>query len=216
MQNPKQPLYRPEIPANIEWHEIYQAVPFNGIINKDLAPNFTLKEAVEASFVTQEEKPQFTRIPIDPILPKAAQIIRNALQRPIYLGSTFRSMEWEFYRKRPGTSRHTYGMAWDLNGEGLVDLIIDATNSKNELYKQLRQLGIGFIRIYKDEAGNFIHMDTRPQLSNGEIHVTYEKKNDEEIGWQKVDFWAGVAVFITIATTVWQVGKFIYKKVKKK
>ncbi|WP_299621072.1 hypothetical protein [uncultured Tenacibaculum sp.] len=214
--NPIQPLFRQEIPNNVEWHEIYLPLPYDGVVKRDLSKNFTLQEVVKASFVRGFEKPEFTKIPIDPILPKAAQLIRDALGKPIRLGSTFRSMEWEFYKKRPGTSRHTYGMAWDLNGEGLVDLIIEATNSKNDLYKQLRQLGIGFIRIYEDHAGNFIHMDTRPQLASGEIHVTYEKKKGESIGWQKVDFWATVAVFLTIATTVWQVGKFLYNKFKKK
>ena len=214
--NPRQPLFRQEIPNNVEWHEIYLPLPYDGLANKDLTKNFTLQEVVKASFVRGFEKPEFNKIPIDPILPKAAQLIRDALRKPVYLGSTFRSMEWEFYKKRPGTSRHTYGMAWDLNGEGLVDLIIEATQTKNELYKQLRQLGIGFIRIYEGSAGNFIHMDTRPQLASGEIHVTYEKKKGESNLKTIVDVLSFVAVLLTIGTAIWQIVKFLYNKFKKK
>ncbi|SNR15803.1 D-Ala-D-Ala carboxypeptidase family metallohydrolase [Tenacibaculum jejuense] len=208
------PLYRPEIPNSVVFHEIYQQIPFTGISNKQLSKNFSLKEAVDAAFVRGFEKSQFTRIPIDPRVILASQAIRDALNKPIKLGSTFRSMEWEFYRKRPGTSRHTYGMAWDLSGDGLVKMMTEAVNTKNELYRRLKQIGIGFIQIYP--YSNFVHIDTRPNNTQ-DIQVVFEKKKGS--GLDKIalmDALSFVAVLVTIVTPLFALGNYLYNRFKKK
>ncbi len=214
MSNPRFPLYRNDFPPNVKKHNIFLPFPFDGKDrNTKLSENLYLYEVYDKAFVRSFEKASLTYIPIDNALPKAFQLLRNALGKPMYLTSSFRSQEWDLYRGRSGESKHTYGMAWDLTGVGLVKLVKEAVETKNDLYKSLRALGINAIGIY--ENSNFIHIDTRASLANGEPTIWYEKKNLlGKFSWYTVLSFA--AVLVTIVTPLVMLGNYLYKRSKKK
>lgn len=214
MSQPRLPLYRTSFPADVKKYDVFLPLPFNG---KDrttkLSKNLYLYEVYEKAFMRSFEKSSFTYIPIDNVLPKAFQLLRDALGKPMHLTSSFRSQEWDLYRGRSGKSKHTYGMAWDLTGVGLVKMVKEAIETKNDLYKSLRAMGINAIGIY--ENSNFIHIDTRPSLAGGEPTVWYEKKNSlgKFSAYPVLSF---IAVLVTIVTPLVMLGNYLYKRFKKK
>ncbi|CAM1341485.1 D-Ala-D-Ala carboxypeptidase family metallohydrolase [Tenacibaculum amylolyticum] len=155
---PKEPLYLDDYGENVKVKNFLLSIPFDGVDKTTkLSKNLMLHEIVEAAFVTKEEQPEFNRIPYDVRLPNIFQILRDALGKPIYVTSSFRSKNHEYSKDRKGTSQHVLGKAWDLKGEGLVQLIKEAVETKNQLYTKLRNAGLNGLGIYN----TFIHVDTR-------------------------------------------------------
>jgi uncharacterized protein YcbK (DUF882 family) len=130
-----------------------------GVSDVMLTKNFSLLECFNASYVLDSEKKSFDFLPLDLRLLDLAQYLRDYLNTPLHIGSLFRSVAWELFRKRSGTSKHCDGLAIDLNGEGLVSLIKEALTTKNKLYDYLISVGVRGIGVY--EELNFIHFDFR-------------------------------------------------------
>lgn len=162
MSNQHLSPYKEKYPDNVreEYFQPQGPVEANIDMTKKLSKNLYLYELVQKSFVTDAEKNLFVYIPLDIRIPKAFQILRDVLGKPITVTSFFRSQRHELSKGRTGTSQHTNGMAIDLTGEGLVDLVLEALETKNELYQQLRAAGVNGFGVYKKK--NFVHLDFRP------------------------------------------------------
>ncbi|OSY89318.1 hypothetical protein WH52_01375 [Tenacibaculum holothuriorum] len=174
--------YRESYGANIRKKYFQPKAPLTGDIDRSikLAKNLYLYELVEKSFIRPEEKNLFTYVPMHVKIPEMFQLLRDALGKPITVTSFFRSERHEFHEGRSGTSQHTHGKAIDLTGVGLVDLIQEAVDTKNDLYHKLRNMGVRGIGIYKTK--NFVHLDFRENIWNDFTLWTgdddKEKKNE--------------------------------------
>lgn len=162
------PIYEYNEPTN---DDIYVFLPTNKrtINNIQLTDNFKLSELVQASYVTPEELENFETLPIDMRVISGAQLFRETLGKPIKINSSFRSENYELSKGRNGKSQHTLGRALDISGVGLVSLVKEAVQTKNDLYKRLRALGINSFGIYTKD--NFIHIDTRENKPNNEPYL---------------------------------------------
>ncbi|MBS9768406.1 MAG: hypothetical protein KGV44_12840 [Flavobacteriaceae bacterium] len=141
---------------------------------------FTIGEFRKALFCMSDEKIQAVPIPLK--LLYAMDYLRKKLGNPILINSHFRTIEYEKTQGRSGHSQHTIGKAVDLSGKGLVRLISNAVRTKNEVYQELRNLGINAIGVYDD----FVHLDVRPAKVGGglyfwdEIGKPQNKKKDDD------------------------------------
>lgn len=169
--------YRDSYPSTVRMYNIHEPAPLKGFNDDlELTKNLTLGEVRKTVYILDDEKNLFHQIPIDDRLLQAFQIIRNYLGKPVHLTSSWRSLRWDLNKGRSGEGRHTYGQAFDLKGSGLVALIREAVETKNELYQELRKVGVNGFGIYT--KGNFVHIDVRPLKANGDIAL-FGDDNDE-------------------------------------
>ncbi|CAM1370020.1 hypothetical protein TPENAI_60771 [Tenacibaculum litopenaei] len=177
-----------EEPTDVKKHYIHLKPPLDGYNDdKKLSTNFTLGEFRKAMYFTKEEKNLITYVPIHPNIIQACQILRNALGKPIKVNSSFRTVAHELSQGRSGKGKHTLGIAVDLSGEGLVELLREAIEQKNDLYHSLRNLGVNAFGLYKYK--NFVHLDLRPAEADGS-HIVWTdldldedgKKNSSRVG----------------------------------
>lgn len=163
-------------PSNI--NKIYYKNP-NGQIKRNfvLSTNFTLGEFYDAMFIRPNERASSSFIPMHKNMVEALQLLRTTLGTSIKISSQFRSQEHEAFKNRDGTSQHTKGLAVDVVGLGLPDLIELSIDSKNGLYDSLRLLGVNAFGIYDD----FVHLDFRPNKPNGDIYFWNNKKKSGDL-----------------------------------
>ncbi len=173
--------YRESYGKYVVKHYIHLKPPLDGFADdKLLSENFKLGEIRKASFIMPDEQNLFAYVPLDSRVLQAAQILRDALGKPINVNSSFRSVRYELSRKPPrsGESQHTYGTALDLSGSGLVELVQEALRTKNKLYQRLRAVGVNGFGVYVEK--NFIHIDVREPKSDGG-YAYWEGSEDEEL-----------------------------------
>lgn len=141
--------------------------------NKKLSKNLTVKELYDATKVPKKQKEQLTEIPIDKRLIDVFQLLRDTLGKPIKPTSAYRSPEWEDMKKRFGSRRiHTEAKALDMQGKGLVKLVSDAYDKKNDLYTELRALGVTSYGIYD----TFVHLDVDHRKHDQTDRYWYKRK----------------------------------------
>ena len=173
--------FRDKYGKYVDIHQLHVVSPIEAVQyddNKILSKNLTLGELRKSSFVLDEEKNLFTELPTDRRVIEGFQALRDALKKPIYVNSSFRSVRWDLSKKRDGESQHTHAKALDLRGAGLVQLVLEALETKNELYKKLRKIGVNGFGVYvKDD---FVHIDVRDAKSDGGYYY-WEGTEDEEI-----------------------------------
>ncbi|WP_075344450.1 D-Ala-D-Ala carboxypeptidase family metallohydrolase [Tenacibaculum agarivorans] len=128
--------------------------------DKKVTENFTLKEWYDSVMATSEQKEVLlqTGIPLDKRIPKVAQLVRDYTKQPVYIGSSYRTLEWDLSKGRTGTSQHIKGLAVDLNGKDVLQMIESSVNNRGELYQELKALGVNYFRFY--DWG--VHLDLRP------------------------------------------------------
>ncbi|CAM1354885.1 D-Ala-D-Ala carboxypeptidase family metallohydrolase [Tenacibaculum ascidiaceicola] len=171
--------YREKYGKHVVKHYIHLKPPLDGFADdKLLTENFKLGEIRKASFIMPDEQNLFAYVPLDSRVLQAAQILRDALGKPIKVNSSFRSVRHELSKKRGGESEHTYGTALDLSGSGLVELVQEALRTKNKLYQRLRAVGVNGFGVY--ESKGFIHIDVRDAKSDGG-YAYWEGSEDQEL-----------------------------------
>lgn len=173
-----------------------------------ISKNLTLGELRKSSFVLPDEQNLYAYIPIDTRVIKAFQILRDALGNAIVPTSSFRSVRYELSKGRSGNSQHTFGKALDLKGVGLVDLVLEALESKNELYEQLRAVGINGFGVY--ESDGFVHIDVRDDRLDGS-YAYWNGSEDDELKKKGLSI-SGKAIAITVGVVLVVLG--LFKKLK--
>ena len=121
--------------------------------HKKLSKNFHESEIWDAR-KTDERNFEF-----DEKLIKASQILRDELGEPININSTKRDDNGNREVGGKPDSQHLHGKAIDLGNAKLPALLNEALNTKNALYRKLRNAGINGFGIYPNQ--NFVHLDTR-------------------------------------------------------
>lgn len=205
--------YKDKYGANVRNMYFQPKPPLTGDVDKSvkLSENLWLYELYNASFVRPEERNKFTYIPMDVRIPKVFQLLRDALGKAITPTSFFRSYRHEIFKGRDGTSTHVDGIAIDLTGQGLVDLVLEALETKNDLYKKLRALGVNGFGVYKKK--NFVHLDLGPTNFMGG-HRYWNGDDDKELK-KKGSFTFKVAVLV-VAIPMFFYGIYKYYKNRKK
>jgi hypothetical protein len=152
--------------------------PFLDGVNRDfkVSEHLTFGEIYDASFHTDKSVFLEHGIAVHKNAFKVHELIRSYTKKALYLGSLYRSYEWELHKERSGNSQHLYG-AMDVNGVGVNKLIKTALEEKNELYHQLRDLGVNAFGEYSWGW----HLDFRQAKANNEITYWSKKKSDNPI-----------------------------------
>mgnify|MGYP001501326413 CR=1 FL=1 len=154
-------------------------LPFSGVLvdgfnrSHRLSEHLTFGEVYDATKVLNKEKLFNTGVPFPRNGIALFELLRSYTKKPLYLGSAHRSYEWELFKKRSGTSEHLH-TAIDFNGEGLNKLIKDALHEKNELYYELRSMGVNGFGEYSWGW----HLDFRENKPNDEIYFWSDKKKN--------------------------------------
>ena len=158
---------------NIKFYQ-YAITPLVTIYdeNQKIAPYVRIGELFKATKVLDKEELHKNGIPLHKNALDVHTFLREKINKALYIGSAYRSYEWELFKNRTGTSQHVKALAIDLNGIGLVDLIEEAVKTENEVYKELRLSGVNAIGFY--DWG--IHLDFRPSKSTGEIYTWDDRK----------------------------------------
>lgn len=153
-------------------------------LNKKVTTNFTKKEWFESSKVLDHEKADLLNdgIPVENNILQIAQVVRDFTGKPVYIGSSYRSYEWDKAKGRTGASQHCLGKAVDLNGEDVYELLHVAVMTQNELYKELKDLGANFFGFYSWG----VHIDTgyregQPTDQPMVRHYNDSKKKDNSL-----------------------------------
>lgn len=204
--------YRDKYGKTVKRYNLYQGAP--SILTNDdqvLSNNLKLGEIRKSSYVLDDEKNLFSYVYLDTRLIEAFQLLRDALGKPITVTSSFRSQRYEWLRKRSGDSTHTYGMALDLTGTGLVELLKEALKTKNKLYQRLRAAGVNGFGIYEDK--NFIHIDTRQAKSDGGYALWFGSE-DKELKKKESSMFTNPTKILGIGVGVVLLVIGFYKKLK--
>ena len=135
-----------------------------------------LGELYDATKVINKSSLYDTGIDIDKRLLKIHTYLRELTQHALYVGSAYRSTEWEHYRGRTGDSEHTNHIAIDFNGIGLNSIIEKAIQEQNEVFINLRRMGVNAFGLY--DWG--IHLDLRNSKSDGGFYYWDERKKKVE------------------------------------
>lgn len=197
-------------PTDVKKHYIHLKPPLKGYNDdKKLSTNFTLGEFRKAMYFTKEEKNLITYVPIHPNIIQAAQVLRNSLGKAINVNASFRTVAHELSQDRSGKSKHTLGIAVDLSGDGLVELLREALETKNDLYHSLRNLGVNAFGLYKGK--NFVHLDLRPAEADGS-HTIWTDMNLDEDGKKNS---SRVGITLTIIGLVGLAVGALIKKLKR-
>jgi hypothetical protein len=152
--------------------------PFADGVNHShkVSEHLTIGEVYEATKVMQKDKLLVEGIPMHKNAIEVFELLRSYTKKPLYLGSAFRSYEWELFRKREGDSQHLYG-AIDFNGENLKEILTEAIKEKNLLFHKLRRLGVNAFGSY--DWG--YHLDFRENKTTNDIYYwnkTTKKKSN--------------------------------------
>lgn len=204
--------YRDEYGEHVVMHNIHNPPPMIGFNdNKKLSANLTLGEIRKASFIREDEINLFTQIPLDKRVVRAFQLLRDSLEKPITVTSSFRSVRHELKRGRTGNSQHTYGKALDLAGGGLVELLTEAVQTQNKLFKALRSVGVSGFGIYPEKG--FIHIDVRePNADGGFVFFNGEELESDADSTKKPNL--KLSFVLGIIVGVFLIIGGIYKRLK--
>jgi hypothetical protein len=155
-----------------------QITPLITGFNRDLKVSdyLSLGELYDATKVIDKGSLYDTGINIDKRLFKIHTYLRELTEHALYVGSAYRSTEWEIYRGRSGESEHTNHVAIDLNGIGLIAIIEKAVKEQNEVFINLRRLGVNAFGLY--DWG--VHLDLRSSKSDGGFYFWDEQKKKVE------------------------------------
>lgn len=145
--------------------------------SEKVSPHLTLGEIYDSSKSLNKNDFLKNGIPIHKNFIKAFELIRSATGKPVYLGSLFRTHEWEIFRERSGDSKHVLAEAFDINGEDVKQLLTEALEKKNDLYFDLRALGVNAFGSY--DWG--YHLDFRQNKESGEIYYWDNTKKKDKI-----------------------------------
>jgi hypothetical protein len=153
------------IPVNV--------TPLSTIFDRSIQVSqfLNLGEVYDATKLMDKTDLFSTGITIDKRILEVHTYLRIALNNALYVGSLGRSLEWELYKNRDGSSQHVKLIAGDFNGVGLIDLIKNALKTKNQIYTDLRLMGVNAFGIY--DWG--VHLDFRPS-PDGNIYFWDEQK----------------------------------------
>ena len=144
-----------------------------------MTKNFTLGEWLDSMrFADADEKKKYIDnfIPMHENLPMVAQTVRDFTGKPVLLGSSFRSKRWEVLKGRSGDGDHPNGRAVDLNGNSVYEMVHNAFLTKNELYQELKDLGVNTFGFYSWG----VHLGIREPKKNGEDYVWYNQEETKK------------------------------------
>jgi hypothetical protein len=152
--------------------------PFSDGVNRSekVSDHLTVGELYDATKCMKKDSLLVSGIPIHKNAIEVFELLRSYTKKPLYLGSAWRSYEWEIFRKRNGDSKHVEAEALDLNGENLKEILSQALKEKNLLYKKLRALGVNAFGSY--DWG--FHLDFRENKTTNDIYYwnkTTKKKS---------------------------------------
>jgi len=138
-----------------------------------LSENFTLQELYDASFMTPNEWLSATHIPFDSRLVLISQAIRDKVGHEVYWNSAFRSLAYDESKGRKNTRKtHSRGLAVDVSGSGVVELLERSFNAKDEFFMSLVAMGLSSIGFYD----TFVHIDVDTPKADGSIRTWSFKK----------------------------------------
>lgn len=148
--------------------------PFTDGVNRDLqlSENLTFGELFDATKVIDKQELWDYGVPHHKNFLEVFELLRRYTKKPLYLGSAFRSYDWEIKQGRVGNSQHIEANAYDFNGTNLKAVLDEALESKNHLYHELRKLGINAFGRY--DWG--YHLDFRQNKPNNDIYYWDESK----------------------------------------
>lgn len=172
--------------------------------NAKITKNFTFKEWFDSVKAFEEEKENLLNhgFPIAKNILQAPQLVRDFTGKPVYLGSSYRTFKWESSKGRPLDGDHPLGNGVDVNGEDVIETLLNALQTKNELYTELRKLGINAFGVY--DWG--FHLGSKPEKKSGAIYYWDDrKKKDNSIGSLGIPllllaiiFWKQIKKFLKI------------------
>ncbi|WP_299106030.1 hypothetical protein [uncultured Tenacibaculum sp.] len=145
--------------------------------DKNITDDFTFIEWWESVKAMDDEFSEllYNGFPIAKNIIQAPQIVRDFTKEPVKLGSSYRTPRWEMHRGRSTKGDHPKGKGVDINGKNVVETLITAINTKNELYRKLRSIGINAFGVY--DWG--FHLGTRIEKPTGEIYFWDQRKKKE-------------------------------------
>ena len=141
-----------------------------------LSEHLTVGELYDATKVPDKRDLLESGIPIHKNLYKVFELIRSHTKKPLYLGSAFRSYEWELKQGRSGNSQHINANAYDFNGQNLKKVIDIAVHTENALFQELRGLGVTAFGKYSWGW----HLDFRPEKPTKDIYFWNEEKKNAD------------------------------------
>lgn len=129
--------------------------------------NFNTQEVIDVSHPAAGE----TQYYIDERLFNIAQFIRTRIGGPVRISSAYRNADYNATVEGSAkNSQHIHGNAFDLQGEGVVEFVTRAYNTKNSDWYHMVTLGLNGLGLYD----NFVHIDTR---QGGFAFWSKQKKN---------------------------------------
>ena len=157
-------------------------VPFapfiDGVDRKvKLSNHLTIGELYDSTKVLNKNDLNLHGIPVHPNFLQLFELLRSHTKEPLYLGSSYRSHNWEVSQNRTGTSQHVQAIAYDFNGKNLSNVLDEALETKNTLYKELRKIGVN---AYGQYSWGY-HLDFRNNKPNNEIYFWSEKKKTNNL-----------------------------------
>jgi hypothetical protein len=144
--------------------------------NIKVAEYISLGELFDATKTMNKGLLYDTGINIDKRLLKIHTYLRELTEHALYIGSAGRSLEWELYRNRSGESEHVHLHAMDFNGIGLIELINYSIETKNEVFSNLRRMGVNAFGLY--DWG--VHLDLRESKTDGGFYFWDNQKKKVE------------------------------------
>jgi len=141
-----------------------------------LSEHLTVGELYDATKVPDKRDLLESGIPIHKNFYKVFELIRSHTKKPLYLGSAFRSYEWELKQGRSGNSQHIKAHAYDFNGLNLDKVISMAVLTENALFHELRALGV---TAFGDYDWGW-HLDFRTEKPTKEIYYWSKKKKSDD------------------------------------
>jgi len=153
--------------------------PFIDGVNRGvkISNHLTIGELYDSTKVLNKNDLNNNGIPVHPNFLELFELLRSHTKEPLFLGSAYRSHEWEFSQNRSGNSQHVQALAYDFNGKNLSNVIHEALETKNTLYKQLRRIGVNAFGEYSWGY----HLDFRNNKPNNEIYFWSNKKKSYNI-----------------------------------
>jgi len=128
-----------------------------------LTKNFQLSEFIESKFYDKEHQAlvwQSYNDNKDELLPNIQklanqlQVLRGAINRPVYVNIGYRPLWWELKQGRSGNSKHVKGKAADIRVKGLEPYLLASVIENLIARGEMLQGGIG---IYS----GWVHYDIR-------------------------------------------------------
>jgi len=157
--------------SDIKFYELNYSEDFQ------ITENFSIRELYFATKLTSDEYITLSEIPLHRNAILIAQYLRDQLDKPINIGSAYRSPLYEASKNRSPDGSHAQALAIDLNSKDpkdLINLVETAFNNKNHIYNNLRSYGVTSFGFY--DWG--IHLDFR-QRKNDNSDRFWDDRTDQ-------------------------------------